>query len=105
MEHSEGIRKLRAALEEQWADCRWGLIMCDENPAARARLLEWMKLSNHWADALWAKIILSEDTKGRDFALQTPEYPHDDNSGHWRQMASSAPFPILRRFIEEESCE
>ena len=100
MTPSDGIQKLHRTLEEQWERCRWGIKHCDANPEDRERILAWM---NQWPDCpwnqLWTKIILCVDIAGRDFVLQNDEFPHGD--GFWRQMASSSPFAILKRFADE----
>lgn len=100
MSYPEGVQRLRRTLEEQWALCRWGLNHCDANPDDRTRIVAWM---NQWPESpwnqIWSKIILCDDIEGRDFLLQNEGFPHGD--GYWRQMASSSPFAILKRFVDE----
>jgi len=95
MTYSKGIQKLRKTLETQWDNCRWGLKRCDESPEDCKAVLGWMNKwpDDHWHQ-MWSKIILGEDVEGREFVLQTEQFPH--GSGHWRQMASSSPFGLLR---------
>lgn len=95
MKYPPGIQKLRKTLEDQWENCRWGLKRCDESPEDCQATLRWM---NKEPDCIWTKlwsaILLGEDQEGREFVLQTEQFPH--GNGHWRQMASSSPFGLLR---------
>ena len=98
---SQGVSRLQHELENQWALCQWGLDRCEQSPSDRERVVEWLYGSDNPLDAAWAAIVEGDDPASYDFIVNTPDFPH--GNGHWRQMVSSSPFPLLIRSKTRET--